>query len=118
MLEKNVSALCVDCSLPDTDEVRRIVSATIQTIARLGATTASEIKPNATFESMDKMPFWRACGDVGFDTQKLAEALQLELGMRFTEKQLQRIRDPDLNVGMTVAEFVRDVYTAMSDSKA
>src|SRR3954452_11555933 len=101
-----------DCNLPPCPEAWRIAAAVRATIAGLGKVDSGSIRAASTFESLGALPFWSNCGDVGFQTDVLASELQRMLGVTFSKSQLEKIRDPDLNVRMTVAEFVRDVWTA------
>jgi hypothetical protein len=107
----------VECGLPDSSEARRVAAAVRSTIAQLGGTSGPLIHASFSFESLDYLPFFAHCGDVGFQTDTLANELQNQLGVRLTKAQLGRIRDPDLYSRMTVAEFVRDVWISVKSEK-
>jgi hypothetical protein len=115
--EETEDEFFVQCGLPDCPEARRVAAAVRSTIAQLGGIPSPLIHASFSFESLDYLPFFRNCGDVGFETETLADELQNQLGFRLTKAQLGRIRDPDINSRMTVAEFARDVWISVKSEK-
>jgi hypothetical protein len=105
------------CNLADSLQARHVATAVRLTIARLGQVTPSFIHAGDTFEDLDSLPFWKSCGDVGFETDTLAKELQKNIGVNLTDSQLSEIRDPDINARMTIAEFVRDVWAVVEKTR-
>ncbi|HZQ47110.1 MAG TPA: hypothetical protein VFC07_08865 [Verrucomicrobiae bacterium] len=99
--------------LPEQPAARKIAEAVRKTIAQLGNISPASISTANVFEDLDWTPFWKKCGDVGFETDALARKLEANLGLKLDKAQLERIRDPDLNVRMTIGEFVQDVWQAL-----
>jgi hypothetical protein len=111
--DESEHAFFLKCNLPDRPEARDVATAVRTTIAELGCVTPSFIRAEHRFEELDSLPFWKTCGDVGFETDTLAKELQRHLGIRLTDAQLAEIRDPDVHSRMVVGEFVRDVWTVV-----
>jgi hypothetical protein len=81
-------------------------------IAELGSIEPEYIRGELSFEELDSLPFWRLCGDAGFDTGILINSIEKNLGIKFTERQLElaHVRDPDLNISMKIYEFIQEFY--------
>lgn len=101
------------CNLQDEANARTTAKAVRSTIAKLGGISPDEIVATYEFEDLGWTPFWRKCGDAGFESDRLVQELQSQLGCRLAESQLRKIRDPDLHISMTIAQFVQDVWNVM-----
>ena len=101
------------CNLQREGNARATAKAVRSTIANLRGISPDEIVATHEFEDLGWTPFWRKCGDAGFESDRLVQELQSQLGCRLAESQLRKIRDPDLHVSMTIAQFVQDVWSVM-----
>ncbi len=81
-------------------------------IANLGNIQPEFIHAESSFEELDLLSFWECCGDAGFDTILFVEAIEKELNLKLTDKQLQScsVQDPDLNIKLKICDFVQDFY--------
>ncbi|MCL1475328.1 aldehyde dehydrogenase [Argonema antarcticum] len=101
-----------NCFHTACERQRKVAIAVRNAIAKLGCVESIFIRSEACFEDFDLLPFWECCGDAGFDSVLFIEAIQEELGVKFTNEQLSSlsVSDPDLNTQMKISEFVRDFY--------
>ena len=78
-------------------------------IAILGEVEPEHIHHDDLFEGrLEKLPFWNSLDNVAIVLE-----LEDELGVKISDAQAQQIRNPELDRGMTVADFVADVATAL-----
>lgn len=100
------------CFISPSDKAQKVALAIRSAIAKLGEIDREFIRAEICFEELDALPFWDLCGDAGFNTSRFVEAIESELGCKFTEKQLElaTVRDPDLNVQMKIYEFIQEFY--------
>jgi hypothetical protein len=100
------------CHAQKSLEKRKVALSIRRVIAHLGETESTLIHAEMTFEDLDLLPFWKNCGDAGFNTFTFANAIASDLDFLLTDQLALSYpgRDPDLNLNMKIYEFINEFY--------
>jgi acyl carrier protein len=100
------------CALPTQTFPQAAIIALLsrRAIARLGQIDPKYIYAEDTFRLLEVLPFWDS-----LDAVDIVMTLEDELGVQIADREAEHIRNPDLTRGLTVAEFVRDVFNVVKD---
>jgi hypothetical protein len=81
-------------------------------IAHLGDIESDFIHAEIAFEDLDPLPFWNNCGDAGFEIFTFASAIASDLNFPLTDRLASSYpgRNPDLNIDMTICDFIDEFY--------
>jgi hypothetical protein len=98
-----------ECFKQESPDNKKVALAVRKAIAKLGLVDVDYIRSDSLFGDLALLPIWEI--DI-FQTQLLVNAIESELGVHFTDKQLElaEIRNPDLNPDMKIHEFINEFY--------
>lgn len=99
-----------ECGLADSPKSVAIALGVRAAIAELGEIDPTYIRASDRFdEDLVYLPFWGSLDTVG-----IVIALEKHLGTLISNDEAQRIRDPESEKGVTVAQFVTEVHQMLS----
>jgi|GEM_PF-3910959 len=103
------TAKCFDISCSQKISISLAIR---KAIANLGDVESRFIRAESSFEELGLLKFWEHCGDAGFDSIEFIEAIEKELDITFTHRQLRScsVQDPDLNTQLKILDFIREFY--------
>lgn len=102
------------CSLPTSPASSALAIGVRAAIAELGEVDSTYIRADDGFDDdLIKLPFWGS-----LDGLAIILTLQDHLGIRISDEEAQRIRNPESSSGMTVADFVTDIFDVLGDKMA
>ncbi|MEQ8835940.1 MAG: acyl carrier protein [Lacipirellulaceae bacterium] len=100
-----------ECNLPAGRKSSVVAIGVREAIAELGQVEPTYVRANDRFDNeLVSLPFWDS-----LDTIEVILTLEKSIGIPITESEAQRIRHPESVRGMTVSDFVTDVYEALAE---
>jgi hypothetical protein len=100
------------CRIKECAEKVKVALSIRHVIAHLGAIDDEFIHSEMSFRDLHSLPFWKHCGDAGFNTFTFANFIASEVGFSLTDNLASSYpgRDPDLNLDMRICEFINEFY--------
>jgi hypothetical protein len=98
-----------DCFKQESIDSKKVALAVRKAISQLGLVDVDYIRSDLSFGNLALLPIWEI--DI-FQTPLLVNAIESELEIHFTDKQLElaEVRNPDLHPDMKIHEFINEFY--------